>query len=915
MTRNVQRWAPLRLGSAALRLLSVALALPFAGADVMGQGPAGYSLLDEEPGEHTFRCRVVADKGWTDDSDLRIAFDVRDAGDFAYVRVRRGKAALFRQDNAGDQAMGEPKPFQPPASWEAFLQRREGRIRFIADGRVLLDEAWDRPLGGRTGTLASGGARIEDPLVQPYEPPLLLDDFTREAGEMGGWTVHAPDWRNTLVRAPKAEPSRSANPFTIRAETAGEAFISTGDWFWDSYRTSVSVKPLDAAAVGIAAYVQDGSNMVQFRWQAGSADAPQARQLVLVRDGKVTVLASDQGGFAPDQWYQLALRVGPGAIEAFVDRYPVLSAETAAFGQGGVGLWCQQGSAAFDDMLAASADSPELGLPRINPVFVADEVMQGNELYTPAGQWRAGEGGAYWNWGEYFDDVELRIPASALSAEPVSVLLRATSAEDAYSVALSRNGATLSATLTRPPDTASSGSAEVTDDDAIAVSVAGATVSVRCRGQEVARLADPAPLTGRKLGLKGPLEKIVQAATVVSGHSLDYAFDAAPTDWFGGKGIWQITTRWPCQPGWTFFGGTHQENPVLWTKHAYSGDIVLEFFANLQMDRPPPPGYSRPSDINAALCADGAELDSGYAFVFAGWNNTKTAILRRGEIVAETGDAVFVNPTSSNAAFHRHWFRVRAERIGNQVALWVDGRRVLAYEDPAPLAHGRAAVWSFHNGIMIGRARLWFAEEQPGGVVPSRVAVTENPEPGVRAAEGPIQNDFEADIGEWQTFATPAVVGLGVDGETAAGGKCSLRLTNLVSGGSFGVYAVVTPFRATECPELSFDYRIPAGVQVNLYVYANRQWHAIQLCAEEPESASTPLLGRVEGVECDDRWHHARFDLLSPLAALYPELKTFTVKYVALAAPEESYVRCGIGGNHRGATYWVDSFRIGAATP
>jgi len=136
-----------------------------------------------------------------------------------------------------------------------------------------------------------------------------------------------------------------------------------------------------------------------------------------------------------------------------------------------------------------------------------------------------------------------------------------------------------------------------------------------------------------------------------------------------------------------------------------------------------------------------------------------------------------------------------------------------------------------------------------------------------------------------------------------------------VSGGSFGAYAAVTPFRATDFPELSFDYRIQPGVQVNLYVYANRQWHAVQLCADEPESGATPLLGRIEGVQRDEQWHHAKFDLLSPLKGLYPELKMFTVKYVAFAAPEESYARCGIGGNHRGATYWVDNFGIGAPTP
>ena len=892
-----------------------ALGLLCCHVQALPEGPPGYTPLDEEPGEYTLRCGVAARKHWGDESEVRIAFDVRNAEDFVYVRVHRGRVSLVASAGGEAQPVGQPKAFQPPDSWEAFLQRRDGRVRFLADGQLLLDAAWERPVGGRTATRASGDVQIVNPLVQPYEPPLLLDDFTRESGEMGGWEVHLPSWRNALVPAPKADPSRSANPFTISAETVDEAFISTGDWFWDSYRTSVSVKPLDAEAVGIAAYVQDGDDMIQFRWYAGAADAPRARQLVLVRNGEVTVLAADKGGFVPNEWYKLALTVQPGSVQAAIDRYPTLAAATEAFGQGGVGLWCHKGSAAFDDMLAGPAASAELTLPRINPVFLTDEVMQSNELYVPAGQWYPGEGGIQWNRGEYFDDVELRLPASAVPADPLTVLLRAASADDAYSVSLTREGQTLNASLTRPPDIASSGSCEAADNETVAVSVGGDTVAVRCGKRSVIEFTDPDPLGGRQLGLRSASAQVIEQATVTSARYLDYAFDTAPTDWFGGKGIWQITTRWPCQPGWTFFGGTHEENPVLWTKHVYQGDVVLEFFANLQMDLPPPPGYSHPSDINAALCTDSVELGSGYSFVFAGWNNTKTAILRRGEIVAETSDVVFVNPTSSNAAFHRHWFRVRAERIGNRIALSVDGRRVLEYEDPDPLPAGRAAIWSFHNGIMIGRVRLWFAEETPGGVVVSRLAAPETAPPTVRDADSAISDDFETSTGEWQTFTTPPLVGLEFDRTTSASGKRSLRVTNLVSGGAFGVYAVVTPFRATDFPKLSFDYRIASGVQVNLYLYANRQWHAIQFCADEPESASTPLLGRIEGVQCDDQWHHAEFDLLSPLKALYPELKTFTVKYVALAAPGESYVRCGIGGNQHGATYWVDNFRIGPATP
>jgi hypothetical protein len=83
------------------------------------------------------------------------------------------------------------------------------------------------------------------------------------------------------------------------------------------------------------------------------------------------------------------------------------------------------------------------------------------------------------------------------------------------------------------------------------------------------------------------------------------------------------------------------------------------------------------------------------------------------------------------------------------------------------------------------------------------------------------------------------------------------------------------------------------------------------LNAEEPPSSATTLLGRLANVQADDKWHHAEFDLLAPLQTLDPQLKAFTVKYLAFAAPEESYLRCGIGGNGRGARFWVDNFRVG----
>ncbi|HJN14834.1 MAG TPA: hypothetical protein QGH10_05060, partial [Armatimonadota bacterium] len=666
-----------------------------------------YTWLETDPGEYTLACDMASGAG-----ELRLAFDCVDDETLGYVRVQDGKAALWRVAGGQPERVTEPAAIQTGANWRATLQRREGRVRLIAGGRVVIDAEWPGPIAGRTGTLVGGAAKVEDTLVQPYEPPIIVDDFTRDAGETGGWETREGAWKNTMVAAPRAEAAKSANPFTVRAAAAPTALMTTGSWFWDTYRASVSVRPVDCEAVAVAAYVQDAENMVLFRWHAGSDDATKARELVMVREGKETVLASGAGGYVPGHWYRMELNVRPGHVEGLIDRFVAISADTDAFGEGAVGLWCGAGEAVFDDMTVGSPEATELGLPRLNPIFLADETMTANELYTPAGQWRAGNG-ATWHWGDYAHDVRLSIPVAALPDSPTGVLLAAdgTDPGSGYAATLIKAGAEINVTLARQGAPVAEGACAA--GESIAVTVTDGTVAVASPGGEAVSFTDPEPLAGRHLGLTGTVDAIVMQAEVTSDHLHDYAFDSAPTDWFGSKGIWQVTTRWPCQPVWTFFGGAHDENPVLWSKHEYKGDVTLEFFGNVKMDAPPPPGYTRPSDVNAALCSDGQDLGSGYAFVFAGWKNTKTAIIRKGQVVAETTDAVFVEPTSSNVNFHRHWFRIRARKMGNRISLSVDGREVLAYEDPEPIASGRAGIWSFHNGLMIGRARLWFDEELP----------------------------------------------------------------------------------------------------------------------------------------------------------------------------------------------------------
>ena len=117
------------------------------------------------------------------------------------------------------------------------------------------------------------------------------------------------------------------------------------------------------------------------------------------------------------------------------------------------------------------------------------------------------------------------------------------------------------------------------------------------------------------------------------------------------------------------------------------------------------------SGAAAVLCGDGENLCSGYAVVLAGDNNTRGKILRKGETVAESAHVVFDNPTTGNLnGFHRHWFHVRTEKMGGRITMYVDGQKVLEYDDPAPLAAGKIGLWSAQgNGMMVARVRVAYA--------------------------------------------------------------------------------------------------------------------------------------------------------------------------------------------------------------
>ncbi|HQK93013.1 MAG TPA: hypothetical protein PLD23_05890 [Armatimonadota bacterium] len=898
---------------APLILAALALAGPAAVRAAQEATPA-FAFTPEPSeceGEYAVRCTVASAK-WPADAEARIAFDIHDDGSFHTLRISGKGLSLgrVRPDRVVD--LGSVPTFRPPKRFELVLQRGRDHVAVLVDGqRILSADPAMEPVG-RIGSGVSGAVSITDLLLQPTGDLALSDDFTRDTTDMATWEVLEGKWANTVQASEGFLSDFTANPFAFRADAAPRAMARTGEWFWIDYSIGVSVRPVSTQAVGLAAHVHDPANLVLLRWRAGGNGDPDCRQLSVVRNGKEQVLASAPGGYVPGQWYRLALRVGGRRVTAFINGFPCLSAETPLLSQGPGAICAWQGQAFFDDVTVAheneTPDPPVL----VPEQFAKDELMQQLGVTNPRTMWLGPTNGAFWYWGLFPEQARIELPLAPLQGQQATIVMRGDGANPsaAYMVGLQWANDALSIDLKRAGESIDQRSVPCPSDGVVEAEVDSGLIRVLVDGRSVYERTDPTPLAGAWVGAMVPDVNVLAEAIVTSRHQLDDTFTSAPTHWLAAKGTWGVDVRWPCDRRWAFFGGKDDENPTVWSKQVLKGDVAVETFAAVRMDIPHCPGYSHPSDLCITLCGNGRDVGSGYSFIYAGFNNTKSCILRQGQVVAEAPGQVFQGAVNTNLEFQRAWFRLRAEKIGNRLRLYLRDTPICEYHDPDPLPDGQAALWSYRNGPIYARVRTWASGAEPAPLPRVYSALPATPAP-YRWPEG-LLFDFEQNTGE---FHATAQSGTRVysDPERAATGKRSLKVVNTVSGGPFAAYAIVEPFCIADWPELSFDYAIPPNVRVNLYLYARQAWHAIELTGGAPEDSSRVRpIGRIPDVVADGQFHSARLSLKEAFVGLYPDSR-IRVAAMAFASPEtvQDYVRCGIGGNAKDSAYWIDNFRLG----
>ena len=236
--------------------------------------------------------------------------------------------------------------------------------------------------------------------------------------------------------------------------------------------------------------------------------------------------------------------------------------------------------------------------------------------------------------------------------------------------------------------------------------------------------AAPDSPASASIGFQGIKPRLDQVA-VTSPHVLDYTFAAAPTDWRVQSGVWEMTNRWSCAPGWSWFGGRSNETAAIWNKRKFSGDISVQFYIGFKMENsgtfdPVTKEYrwwEYPADVAVTIGGDGQNLSSGYTFIVGANDNQRTVLLRGDKVVEESTAREHVLASYEDGTddmdnrVHRRWWYMRIDKVGSRVSCYLDNRRVFSYLDPKPLDAGQIALWTYKNGIMLSRVQIYYQNE------------------------------------------------------------------------------------------------------------------------------------------------------------------------------------------------------------
>ncbi|MFW6158267.1 MAG: hypothetical protein ACOC8E_02785 [Planctomycetota bacterium] len=622
------------------------------------------------------------------------------------VRVREGEETV----------LGQRKVRLGTDQWYQLEVVASGhRLTVRLDGHEFFDERDDALAFGQVGLYVADPNGRNDGIGAEFDDLMVRGESAwrdRFEGDRLAWSAKGGTW------ALAADRLRATGPDGSNGVPYGK--LLGGSDTWANYRVACILLPGATGPVGVIARYRDELNHDAFELDPRTGEC----RLVRVRGGRrTTPVRADLP--APETRCELSLACRHGVLIAAIDGRRVLSHFDDSLRRGKAGLLVGKGARAeFDRLAVEFLPGQDAALTYVD-AFAHERTMK--DWAAPGSDWsraattvRGRTRSVWWHRTDFLGDVGARVGADFPSRAAGTLRIYTCCSGDSPR-ALRTGGGTVAGgyelAVTTPAHQGKGQVAlyrngrRVQEREIPALRRAHHIGLRRVEGYLLAEIddrvvfsyRDPSPVSGYAVGYATEgVEVAPENIELFCENRLLYAFVRAMTDWRTAGGTWEVTNRWQCDKRWSFVCGKNLDGvSAIWNKRRFRGDLTLEYAVGIQHRGGGGGGYGRyVRDMNAVICGDGRTLNSGYGFIYGGWDNTRSAITRNGKVVAETSTPI---PTGG---FHRRWFYCKVVKRGGHLEFYVDNNLLLEYEDPDPLPGGQVALWTWKNGLMVGRVRI-----------------------------------------------------------------------------------------------------------------------------------------------------------------------------------------------------------------
>ncbi len=627
-----------------------------------------------------------------------IAFYYQNENSYHFLRVSYPATAkaktvleLVRHTDGKDVRLAEAPVALPKGEWCRLGVRASGSsIIALLDGVPVL-QVHDELAGcGGIGMLSEGGsAQFDDVSVTPWQAT-----FSSTSNQVAQWLIESGTWED-VGEGKTGGIGKAILPYGAQADSV----------------ISVPVKVGEAQAAGV--YLRE-SDKGLYLAALVRKDGGLALRLFCADGERSEVLAEKPvPGARADEWHRLMFVARGPVLDVSVDGARIVHLAHGGPRVGRVGLYARGSSpATFDTASVEALVETEEMVDQLMPDFVG--IIDRHTWAGRPGAWHPqhDELNRFWHGGYFPGPVALIIGVHPLKQKQTTTHLYLTSGQDTkvgYELVARRKWAedVVSVTLLHEGKTVASGEVRVKPKEPYLLSLRRDEGSVwgEVNGEPIVVYnSEEARPELCQLAISNEGHHFVpEDIAVCTPWARNYTFMTAPTEWIVHCGEWEVTNRWSCSPGWTWFAGMNGNGLAeSSSKLRIAGDLDLSFYvAARMMPRGDGKHYEQLRDIHVGICGGPNGAQDGYLFKVGGHRNQYTSLERKGKQVKRIPFKI------PGVGIHNDWLQLGIRKRGATVQLLHWGHVLMEYTDPNPLNEGSIILGTDHNGIIIPRVTVY----------------------------------------------------------------------------------------------------------------------------------------------------------------------------------------------------------------